>query len=96
MANILYLEVLLKPPTSGMTAEAKGAGVYFHELMGRNYDRIQIITVRQIIEDHIRLKIQLVWKLLRAPNLEPAGADGDRGTLNSISHMHPQLKRPCK
>jgi DNA modification methylase len=52
--------ITLAKPTSPMIAEAKTAGSYHHDLMDRGYDRIQIVTVQEIIEDRRRLDIPLV------------------------------------
>ena len=50
--------ITLEEPTRPMTNEAKAAGLYMHELMGRNYDRISIVTAKEIL-DGKRLQIPL-------------------------------------
>jgi hypothetical protein len=57
--------ITLAPPTGPMISEAKAAGLYHHELMDREYDRIQIVTIQEIIEEGKRLDIPLVKDLLR-------------------------------
>jgi DNA modification methylase len=77
--------ITFAPPTSAMVAEARAAGFYDHELMGRQYDRIQIVMIREIIEDGRRLDIPLVKdpskaapRAKRSPEVPPMlpGLDG--------------------
>jgi site-specific DNA-methyltransferase (adenine-specific) len=49
-----------------MVTEAKAAGQYKHETMGRAYDRISIVTVREIVEDRKRLEIPMSLEVLKA------------------------------
>jgi hypothetical protein len=49
-----------------MIAEAKAAGQYRHEDMGRSYDRITIVTAQEIVEDHTRLQIPMSLEVLKA------------------------------
>ena len=53
-------------PSKPMLAEAKAMGQYQHEIMGRNYDKISIITIREIVEDGKRLDIPMSLDVLRA------------------------------
>jgi hypothetical protein len=48
-----------------MLNEAKAAGQYRHETMGRNYDRIGIVTVQEIL-DGARLEIPMSLEVLKA------------------------------
>jgi len=57
--------ITLQPPTGPMYTEAKGAGLYKHELMGRNYDAIQIVTIQDILENDKRLDIPLSLEVLK-------------------------------
>jgi hypothetical protein len=57
--------ITLKPPTSAMLIEAKECGVYQHKVMGRSYPCIQIVTVKDILEDGKRLDIPLSLEVLR-------------------------------
>jgi hypothetical protein len=52
-----------------MTAEAKAAGQYRHEEMGRSYDRIAIITPQEILE-HKRLEIPMSIEVLKVAQKE--------------------------
>ena len=49
-----------------MLAEAKAAGQYKHESMGRSYDKISIVTIRDIVEDEKRLEIPMSLEVLSA------------------------------
>ena len=46
--------------------EAKGAGQYRHEDMGRSYDRITIVTVQEMIEENARLEIPMSLEVLKS------------------------------
>ncbi|HEY5231914.1 MAG TPA: DNA methyltransferase [Verrucomicrobiae bacterium] len=61
MATLITLE----PSTEPMRKEAKGAGLYAHPLMLKNYDRIQIVTVQEIIEEHRRLELPMSLEVLK-------------------------------
>ena len=52
---------------------AKGSGIYFHSIMGRNYDRVQIVTVQEIIEEHKRLDIPMSLEVLRRAKAKQDG-----------------------
>jgi DNA modification methylase len=62
MATLITLE----EPTAPMKAEAKAAGHYRHELMGEDYAKIRIVTVREIVEQNKRLDLPLSKTALRA------------------------------
>jgi hypothetical protein len=53
-----------------MIADAKAAGVYKHPEMGKSYDRITIVTVKQILEDHAHLEIPMSLEVLKAAEKE--------------------------
>jgi hypothetical protein len=40
-----------------MQDEANAAGTYEHNLTGRNYPRIQIVTIQEMVERHKRLEM---------------------------------------
>ncbi|MCU1284778.1 MAG: methyltransferase [Acidobacteriales bacterium] len=56
----------LEPPSRNMMLEAKSAGPYIHPLSGRSHDKIQIVTVEDIIESGKRLELPLNIEVLRA------------------------------
>jgi site-specific DNA-methyltransferase (adenine-specific) len=58
--------ITLKGATSQALKEAKAAGQYRHESMGRSYDRIGIVTVEEIVEQRKRLEIPMNLEVLRS------------------------------
>ena len=61
----LAVFLTLEPPTRGMREEAMAAGMYDHALMNRNYLRIQIATIAEIVEQHKRLDIPMSLEVLK-------------------------------
>lgn len=57
-AEIGFL-LTLEEPTRPMLADAKNAGVFKHEEMGRSYDRIAVIKIQDLIEENARLQIPM-------------------------------------
>lgn len=51
--------ITLEESTAPMRSEAKAAGSYVHELSGKRYDKIQIVTVKEILEQGKRLELAL-------------------------------------
>ena len=62
----LAVLVTLEPPSKPMITEAKAAGQYRHDEMGRSYDKISIVEVRAIIDGGIRLEIPMSLEVLKA------------------------------
>jgi hypothetical protein len=62
----LAVLITLEEPSKPMTAEAKAAGQYRHEDMGRRYDKFSIATVQEIIEQGKRLEIPMSLEVLAA------------------------------
>jgi DNA modification methylase len=58
--------ITLEEPTRPMIKAARAAGEYRHELMGKDYDRIQIVTVKDLIENRSRLEMPLVRDVVKA------------------------------
>ena len=65
--------ITLTPPTSGMITEARGIGRFSHPIMGRSYDRVQIVTVKEIIEGHKRLDIPMSLEVLKKAQVKETG-----------------------
>lgn len=63
---VLAVLITLEDPSGPMIKEAKTAGQYVHESMGRSYDRISIVTIREIVEEEKRLDIPMSLEVLRA------------------------------
>lgn len=57
--------ITLKEPTSEMLEEAT-CGIYQHKVIGRSYPRIQIVTIREMLEEGKRLDIPLSMEVLKA------------------------------
>jgi len=57
--------ITMDEPTKPMISEAKSVGVYEHALMGRSYDRIRIVTVREIIEQGRRIDLPLSYDAVK-------------------------------
>jgi DNA modification methylase len=62
----LAVLITLEEPSKPMIAEARAAGQYRHETMGHTYERISIVTVRQIVEQGARLEIPMSLEVLKA------------------------------
>ncbi len=77
----LSVLITLEEPSKPMLNEAKTAGQYRHETMGRNYDRIGIVTVREIVEEDKRLDIPMSLEVLAAARR--AAEDNQTGLLFS-------------
>jgi DNA modification methylase len=57
--------ITLEPPTHPMREEAKRAGLYRNQFMSKNYDRVQIVTVKEIVEQGKRLGMPLKCEVLQ-------------------------------
>ena len=64
--SALGILITLEEPTKPMIQEAKAAGQFKHQEMGKTYDRITIVTVKDIIEDNKRLEIPMSVEVLKA------------------------------
>jgi site-specific DNA-methyltransferase (adenine-specific) len=54
------LFVTLEQPSGPMRQEAATGGVYHSELSGKDYPRVQILSVKDILEDHRRPDLPLL------------------------------------
>ena len=73
----LAVLITLEKPTGPMVKEAKAAGTYYHEMMNRSYDRIQIVTVSEIIEQDKRLDVPTSLDVLKAARRAAGGSQLD-------------------
>ena len=55
----------LKEPSAPMLKAASAAGTYKHPVMGRDYPRIKIVTVREMVEDGARLELPMPLEVLK-------------------------------
>ncbi|MCG2684866.1 MAG: restriction endonuclease [Planctomycetales bacterium] len=62
----LAILITLEEPSGPMLKEAKAAGQYKHEVMGRSYDKISIVTIHEIVEGNKRLDIPMSLEVLAA------------------------------
>ena len=70
----LGLLITLEEPTKPMIEEAKKSGLFWHELMQKHYDRIQIVTIQDIIENDKRLDLPMSHKLAKKSKEKPKEA----------------------
>jgi hypothetical protein len=70
MGAAMSVLITLEEPTKPMTADAKAAGQFKHEEMGKSYDRISIVTVKEIVEGGERLDIPMSIEVLKAAEKE--------------------------
>jgi hypothetical protein len=69
--------ITLQDPTQPMLRAAHAVGTYTHPMMGRKYDRIQIITVRDIIEKGVRLEMPLTREVVKSAELSTTAEQKD-------------------
>ena len=62
----LAVLITLEKPSAPMVAEAKAGGPYKHETMGRNYDKISIVTIKEIVDDGKRLEIPMSIEVVKS------------------------------
>ena len=70
----LAIPITLEEPSQPMIDEAKKAGRYKHETMGHSYDKISIVTVKEIVEDGKRLEIPMSLEVVAAAKRQAEGA----------------------
>ena len=57
--------ITLREPAQPMKDEAAQAGIYHHPLMGLTMNRVQIVTVKEMIEDKRRLELPMTTDVLK-------------------------------
>jgi len=55
----------LKPPTREMKLEAKSAGIYHFPLYSKDYDKVQIVTIQDMLEKDKYLDVPLAMDVLK-------------------------------
>jgi DNA modification methylase len=58
--------ITLQPPTKDMIQTAKMAGIYQSRYMSQLVDKIQIVTVQEILEEKKRIDIRLMFEVLKS------------------------------
>jgi hypothetical protein len=61
----LGIFITLQEPTSSMRKAAHAAGTYHHDLMQRDYEKIQIVTIRDMLEHGKSLDMPLTREVVR-------------------------------
>lgn len=56
----------LEEPSRNMVTEARSIKPYVHPMTGRTYDRIQIVTIREMLEEKSRVELPLNIEVVRA------------------------------
>lgn len=74
----LAVLITLEEPTKPMLQDANAAGLYKHVEMGKNYDKISIITIKEIVEGGVRLEIPMSVEVLKAAQ---KAVDGEQPSL---------------
>ncbi|MGI0496322.1 DNA methyltransferase [Limnospira platensis] len=62
----LAIFITLQEPTKEMLTTAKSAGFYRSQYITESYDKIQIVTVKDIVEKRQRLNIRLSYEVLKS------------------------------
>ncbi|MGB8691202.1 MAG: DNA methyltransferase, partial [Microcoleus sp.] len=62
----LGIFISFKEPTKEMIKTAKSAGIYQSRYMSQSSDKIQIVTVRQILEEKKRLDVRLSFEVVKS------------------------------
>lgn len=63
---VIGIFITLEEPTKDMTKTAKAAGIYQNKFMSQSCDRIQIVTIQEILESNKRLDIRLSLEVLKS------------------------------
>lgn len=63
---VLAIFITLEEPTKPMKEEALAAGAYHYELLNRDYPRIQIVTIKEMLEDGKRIDLPLGVEVLKS------------------------------
>jgi site-specific DNA-methyltransferase (adenine-specific) len=58
--------ITLEDPSKPMISDARDAGKYLHVEMARTYDRISIVTIREMIEQGKRLELPMSLEVVKA------------------------------
>ncbi len=58
--------ITLQPPTKDMVKTAKSAGIYQNKYMSQSVDKIQLITIEEMLEQQKRLDIRMTFEVLKS------------------------------
>ena len=62
----LGIFISLKDPTKDMIKTAKSAGIYQSRYMTQSSDKIQIVTIKEILEQKKRLDVRLSFEVVKS------------------------------
>ena len=62
--------ITLENPTRAMEEEARATGFYHHEMMGKQYQKIQIVTIEEMLTQDKRLEMPLSLEVLKKAELK--------------------------
>jgi DNA modification methylase len=62
--------ITLENPTKAMEEEARATGFYHHEMMGKQYQKIQIVTIEEMLTQDKRLEMPLSLEVLKKAELK--------------------------
>lgn len=63
---VIGILITLQTPTKEMIKVAKSAGVYQNKFMSKPWDKLQIVTIQEILEEQKRLDIRLGFEVLKS------------------------------
>lgn len=66
--------ITMDEPTKSMKEDAANASIYHHPLMNRDYNSIQIVTIKDIVEEHKRLEMPLSHEVLKSAKSKVEGS----------------------
>ena len=69
----LAVFITLQPPSGPMLEEAHGSGRWTHAFFGRTYDRVQIVTIQEMLEGGKRLDLPLSIEVVKSAQKAPEG-----------------------
>ena len=70
---VMGIFITLEEPTKPMQKEAMSAGTYHHELLNRDYPKIQIVTIQEMVEENKRADLPLGVEVLKAAQVANVG-----------------------
>lgn len=71
--------ITLEGITGPMESTARATGSYHRDLMGRSYNRIQLVTVQDIVENGRHFELPMSLEVLRAAQLKAQGNQPELG-----------------
>jgi DNA modification methylase len=80
--------ITLEESTGPMRLEAKAAGFYTHSLTGRRYDRIQIVSIKEMLERGRRMDLPLTLDVVESS--EKKGPGTERQTSLDLRERQPR------